>query len=179
MHSPSWAPLAPRALPRFNTTMGPLTPGRSVLRQPSPLRLGSHELRPNIRPGLPASRVRPSEHSALNHRDVSCHRFHTQPLSMAGFRFRSRLRHSTAGSPDATAETGSSSYGLLVHFQLLSTPFHKDAVTFSYRPECACLKRTSTSPIKHARRRTVAPGDCSPGAPADPDVQDYRIRFLK
>jgi len=25
----------------------------------------------------------------------------------------------------------------------------------------------------------VAPGDCSPGAPADPDVQDYRIRFLK
>ena len=25
----------------------------------------------------------------------------------------------------------------------------------------------------------VAPGDCSPGAPTDPDVQDYRIRFLK
>ncbi len=24
----------------------------------------------------------------------------------------------------------------------------------------------------------VAPGDCSPGAPTDPDVQDYRIRFL-
>ena len=25
----------------------------------------------------------------------------------------------------------------------------------------------------------VAPGDCSPGAPTDPYVQDYRIRFLK
>ena len=25
----------------------------------------------------------------------------------------------------------------------------------------------------------VAPGDCSPGAPTDPEVRDYRIRFLK
>jgi hypothetical protein len=25
----------------------------------------------------------------------------------------------------------------------------------------------------------VAPGDCSPGAPTDPDVRHYRIRFLK
>jgi hypothetical protein len=25
----------------------------------------------------------------------------------------------------------------------------------------------------------VAPGDCSPGAPTDPYVQDSRIRFLK
>ncbi len=25
----------------------------------------------------------------------------------------------------------------------------------------------------------VAPGDCSPGAPTDPYVQNYRIRFLK
>jgi len=25
----------------------------------------------------------------------------------------------------------------------------------------------------------VAPGDCSPGAPTDPDVQISRIRFLK
>jgi hypothetical protein len=32
MHSPSWAPLARRALPRFNATMGPLTPERPVLR---------------------------------------------------------------------------------------------------------------------------------------------------
>jgi hypothetical protein len=25
----------------------------------------------------------------------------------------------------------------------------------------------------------VAPGDCSPGAPTDPDVRHYRIRFLR
>ena len=31
----------------------------------------------------------------------------------------------------------------------------------------------------HNYRGRVAPGDCSPGAPTDPDVQDYRIRFLK
>jgi len=31
----------------------------------------------------------------------------------------------------------------------------------------------------HEEGGRVAPGDCSPGAPADPDVQDYRIRFLK
>jgi len=29
------------------------------------------------------------------------------------------------------------------------------------------------------RSGRVAPGDCSPGAPADPYVQNYRIRFLK
>lgn len=179
-HSPSWAPFAPRALPRFDATMGPLTPERPVLRTGRFLTGNpAHERLPNIRSGLPASRVRPSEHSVLNHRGVSRRRFNTQPLSVAGFRFRSRLRQSTAGSPDATAETGSSSYGLLIHFQLLSTSFHKDAVTFSYRPECACLKGTLTPPTKHARRRTVAPGDCSPGAPADPDVQVSRIRFLK
>jgi hypothetical protein len=28
-------------------------------------------------------------------------------------------------------------------------------------------------------RGRVAPGDCSPGAPTDPYVQNYRIRFLK
>ena len=33
------------------------------------------------------------------------------------------------------------------------------------------------SPVRSPGR--VAPGDCSPGAPTDPYVQDYRIRFLK
>ena len=31
----------------------------------------------------------------------------------------------------------------------------------------------------HGRTGRVAPGDCSPGAPTDPDVQNYRIRFLR
>lgn len=30
-----------------------------------------------------------------------------------------------------------------------------------------------------AEKGRVAPGDCSAGAPTDPYVQDYRIRFLK
>src|SRR6516164_4491369 len=43
-----------------------------------------------------------------------------------------RLRHAVAGSPTHPAETGSSSYGLLVRLQLLPTPPRGDAVTLSY-----------------------------------------------
>ena len=43
-----------------------------------------------------------------------------------------RLRHGTADSPPYPAESDSLSYGLPFRFQLLSTPFHNDAVTFSY-----------------------------------------------
>ena len=32
---------------------------------------------------------------------------------------------------------------------------------------------------KEGRKGRVAPGDCSPGAPTDPYVRNYRIRFLK
>lgn len=46
------------------------------------------------------------------------------------------------------------SYGLLVHLPLLSTSPRGDAVTFSYRPECACLERTHTSPTKRLHKRT-------------------------
>src|SRR5882724_2556306 len=45
----------------------------------------------------------------------------------------SRLRHERAGSPQPSAESGSLSYGLPVHLQMLSTPPHGDAVTFDYR----------------------------------------------
>jgi len=41
------------------------------------------------------------------------------------------------------------------------------------------LNLENTSAEKTAGLGRVAPGDCSPGAPTDPDVQDYRIRFLK
>ena len=43
-----------------------------------------------------------------------------------------RLRHGTADSPPCPAESDSLSYGLPFRFQLLSTPFHNDAVTFRY-----------------------------------------------
>ena len=43
------------------------------------------------------------------------------------------LRHYLAGSPRRKAESSSSSYGLLFHFQLLPTSSHENAVTFSYK----------------------------------------------
>ena len=43
-----------------------------------------------------------------------------------------RLRHVLADSPPSPAESDSLSCGLPFRFQLLSTPFHNDAVTFSY-----------------------------------------------
>jgi hypothetical protein len=57
-----------------------------------------------------------------------------------------------------TAESGSSSYGLVVHLPLLRTPSCDDALTFSYRPESACLTRTPTSLTMHAHRRTSRRG---------------------
>src|SRR5262249_20830539 len=53
------------------------------------------------------------------------------------------------------AESRSSSYGLIVRRRLLPTPSHDDAVAFGYRPESACLKRTFTSLLICAHRRTV------------------------
>ena len=53
-----------------------------------------------------------------------------------------------------TAETGSSSYGLVVHFPLLSTPPHGDAVMFSCGPGFVGPKRTYTSLIPRAPART-------------------------
>lgn len=72
---------------------------------------------------------------------------------------RSGLHHLLAGSPDSQAESSSSSYGLVVHLQLLPTPPHGDAVTFSYRSESDFLKKTCTSLTKHAltRTRTTVP----------------------
>src|SRR5262249_25611147 len=52
------------------------------------------------------------------------------------------------------AESSSLAYGRLVHLPLLSTSPRGDAVTISYRPEWAYLKRTCTSLAKHAYRRT-------------------------
>ena len=91
------------------------------------------------------------KHSAPNYLTAPCRRFDTQPLSATD---HSGLRHGRAGSPVGLAESGSFSYGLLVHVQLLSTPPHGGAVTFHYGPECVCPVRTSTSLNHHAHRRT-------------------------
>ena len=44
-----------------------------------------------------------------------------------------RLRHGTVSSSLHNTETGSSSYGLIIRFQLLPTLLHSNAVIFSYR----------------------------------------------
>ena len=67
------------------------------------------------------------------------------------------LRPSLAGSSRHQAESSSLSYGPTVHLLLLPTPPRGDAVTFDYRPENACLKRTHTSLTMHAPRRTSVP----------------------
>ncbi len=46
---------------------------------------------------------------------------------------RSEVRHWLAGSPTGLAESGSLSYGLVIHLRLLPTPPRGDAVTFGYR----------------------------------------------
>ena len=46
-------------------------------------------------------------------------------------------------------------FGLVVHFELLSTSPHGNAGTLHYGPENVCPKGTSTLPIKHPHRRTA------------------------
>jgi len=55
-----------------------------------------------------------------------------------------RLHHESEGLPPHETETGSSSYGLTVHFQLLSTPPLGDAVAFNFRVFWLALVRTCT-----------------------------------
>src|SRR5262249_53824126 len=78
---------------------------------------------------------------------------HSSPVPS---RFRSRFRHWLAGSSSRKAESSLFPYGLLFHLPLLRTPSHDDALSFSYRPESACLARTFTSLSMHARSRTSA-----------------------
>jgi hypothetical protein len=115
----------------------------------------AHELWLCPRTGLPDSRVWPSVHSVSNHPTGSRCRFCTLPLSASGFlspglgfAIASQARHSRP------AESSSLSYGLVVHLLLLPTPPRGDAVAVDYRPESAYLKRTLTSPTRHAFRRT-------------------------
>src|SRR6202007_2221606 len=83
-----------------------------LTRADGPLRL--------LRPAFPTFRPQP--------RNPSPSRF----VSRLSARGCSRLRHGIAGSPRDTAESGSSTYGLSFHLQLLPTPPRDDAVTFDY-----------------------------------------------
>jgi len=78
--------------------------------------------------GLPAYLAQTSQHSASNHEGDPDIALTAIPACPMGF----RLHHGIAGSPSLPAESSSSSCGLPVRFQLLSTPLRSDAVTFSF-----------------------------------------------
>ena len=67
--------------------------------------------------------------------------------------FISRFRHHLEGSSHHPIETSSSSYGLIIRFQLLSTPPRGDAVTFSFKVTTP-LEETFTLLISYHRKRT-------------------------
>jgi hypothetical protein len=85
------------------------------------------------------------------------HRFCTLPLSLPGLQ---DLLVPVWASPSVgrlatfQAESRSLSCGLVVRLPLLLTPPFGDAITVDYRPESACLKWTSTTPITHTYGRT-------------------------
>src|SRR5206468_84208 len=65
-----------------------------------------------------------------------------------------QLRRSLAGSPAHPAETGSSSYRLFVRLQLLPTPPHDDAVSFSFMRRDHHMAGTLTLLTKRPHGRT-------------------------
>jgi len=122
--STSLRPFTPRALPRFLASMGALTPARQAHSLPCAGQVSLVHM------------TRPSMHSVTNHltRPIIASPLPAQrdglPESLS---FRSGLRHRLASSPLRPAESCSLSYGLHVRLQLLPTPPHGDAVTFSYQ----------------------------------------------
>ena len=149
-HPPSCAPFAPRPLQALHRYYG---------------RSDSHAVSRSSRVGLPASHTSPSRPFRLQPPSARPRRrFRTLPISATDspLPHGSRLRHFHAGSPTAQAESSSSSYGLVVHLLLLPTPPRDDAVAVGYRPESADLKRTSTSLLMCAHRRTWGGRPCPP-----------------
>ena len=173
-------PFAPRALPRFNAHTEALTPGSrmsaglgqhvSVVYRPfglcgkerpdhaCRLHSTSHDVKSSLvesQVSLVNAHVR-CLHSVSNHPMSSNRPFNTQPLRAIGFPSLRRLLTSPLASRLVTTSGRIEfvSYGLKNLLQLLPTPPHGDAVTFGYRPECVCLKRTFTSLNMCAPRRT-------------------------
>ena len=89
--------------------MDALTPARRALRTGRfPQGNPAHERPPDLRTGLSASWVRPSDHSASNHLiapPIAPARYPS--ASTASSKSRSGLRHKRAGSPDNPAESSS------------------------------------------------------------------------
>jgi hypothetical protein len=143
----SLRPFAPRALPRFLARMDALTPERPAL---CALMRGIE-----LRTGLLASCIKPSERSASNHlspplrfglvlsqslpRDLSI-ASHSRDRSVLG------LRLYLAGSPRQPAESSSSSCGPVIHLQSLH-PLSRGDSYFRLRSSDPASTRTFTLPI--------------------------------
>jgi len=159
-HPPSCTPFAPSPLRDFLATMGALTPaGHSpTTGQVSLIHVSDLSTPPS-----------PTTPQAL---DVDFTRYPSS-CRVSCLR-RSRLHHLPAGSPTLTGR---------IEFVILrmdrSPPAaphpasRTDAVAVGYRPESVYLKRTFTSPIKHAFRRT---GTSAPRAFSPVDSETGRIR---
>ena len=142
-HPPSCTPFAPSPLRDFLATRGALTPaGHSpTMGQVSLIHVSDLPIPPS-----------PTTPQAL---DVDFPRY---PSSRRVSHCRgSRLHLSLAGSPTLTGRIE------FVFLRMDRSPpaaphpaSRTDAVAVGYRPESVYLKRTSTSPIKHAFRRTRA-----------------------
>src|SRR5690606_37542169 len=119
---------APPPLRGFVTTTRALTPARRLF--------GSreHAHRPS-RAGLPASCATPSSPFRLHPPDGPHRRFGTLPVIDGGPGGPPRdFTFPTQAHRAHPAVSSSSSYGLVIHLRLLSTPSHDDAVTAGYRP---------------------------------------------
>ena len=83
-------------------------------------------------------------------------------LALHGLAFGARLRHISGGSPVDGIESSSMglTYGLAVRLGLLSTPSLDDAVTSGYGQPVLCPKRTFTSLLGCALRRTETRLQC-------------------
>ena len=152
------SPLAPYPLRYFFATMETLTP---------------ISLSPNLQVSL-VHMTRPSLHSVTNHLTHSAIALFipSQRDGLPGVRTlsppRSGLRTLPAGSPKRPAESCSSSYGLQVRLQLLSTLPHGNAVTFNYRERASPGR--GLSPL----RSSLLPGAL---ARAFQPVQKYSLFF--
>ena len=129
-------PFAPRALPRFPTTMDALTPARPVLRLST-----QNEHRPYNGQVSLVHMTQASLHSVTKHLTRPTTAFRCPPSVMGSLDQRSTpslsrsgLRLESGGSSLRTAESCSHCcYGLHVRLRLLPTPPRGDAVTVGYR----------------------------------------------
>jgi hypothetical protein len=149
-------PFAPRPLRRFLATMAALTPARA---RPLPVRSqSSSRSQPAGRsPCFTCMAVNPVPSPTTQWRHPLAFARYPSAVSTSASvgAGGAGLRQSLADSPPHQAESRSSlSYGPESHLPLLRTPPRGDALMFGYRPESACLTRTSTSLSMHARRRT-------------------------